>query len=188
MQPLVVSQASSEGLQPVCENALGVLHVDLNALSPELFLGCLRVGFFSCFPRPRPLQGAWRPSLNISTLLTSIQLLMAEPNPDDPLMADIVRELLLWPWAQAGVEQSIRFGLCFHFTPRINALGDYRAVQLGIRPGAWRCFSGAAGTCCTGFLAAVEKRWRRSCLQASPYKQQCVFFKQNEFMLYATSL
>lgn len=36
------------------------------------------------------LQGAWKPSLNISTVLTSIQLLMAEPNPDDPLMADIV--------------------------------------------------------------------------------------------------
>lgn len=36
------------------------------------------------------LKGAWRPSLNISTVLTSIQLLMAEPNPDDPLMADIV--------------------------------------------------------------------------------------------------
>ncbi|NXW52265.1 UBE2T enzyme, partial [Nyctiprogne leucopyga] len=38
------------------------------------------------------LKGAWRPSLNISTLLTSIQLLMAEPNPDDPLMADISSE------------------------------------------------------------------------------------------------
>ncbi|XP_073707880.1 ubiquitin-conjugating enzyme E2 T [Garra rufa] len=37
-----------------------------------------------------PPKGAWRPSLNISTVLTSIQLLMAEPNPDDPLMADIV--------------------------------------------------------------------------------------------------
>jgi ubiquitin-protein ligase len=37
------------------------------------------------------VKGAWRPSLNISTILTSIQLLMAEPNPDDPLMADIVR-------------------------------------------------------------------------------------------------
>uniref|UniRef100_A0A8C6YN10 Ubiquitin conjugating enzyme E2 T n=1 Tax=Nothoprocta perdicaria TaxID=30464 RepID=A0A8C6YN10_NOTPE len=32
-----------------------------------------------------------KPALNISTLLTSIQLLMAEPNPDDPLMADIVQ-------------------------------------------------------------------------------------------------
>ncbi|NXH75835.1 UBE2T enzyme, partial [Hydrobates tethys] len=39
-----------------------------------------------------PPQGAWRPSLNISTLLTSIQLLMAEPNPDDPLMAYISSE------------------------------------------------------------------------------------------------
>ncbi|XP_015197583.1 ubiquitin-conjugating enzyme E2 T isoform X4 [Lepisosteus oculatus] len=37
-----------------------------------------------------PPKGAWKPSLNISTVLTSIQLLMAEPNPDDPLMADIV--------------------------------------------------------------------------------------------------
>ena len=36
------------------------------------------------------LQGAWKPALNISTLLTTIQLLMAEPNPDDPLMTDIV--------------------------------------------------------------------------------------------------
>ncbi|KAM8755346.1 ubiquitin-conjugating enzyme E2 T isoform 1-T1 [Acanthopagrus schlegelii] len=36
-----------------------------------------------------PPKGAWKPSLNISTVLTSIQLLMAEPNPDDPLMADI---------------------------------------------------------------------------------------------------
>ncbi|NXA43214.1 UBE2T enzyme, partial [Eudromia elegans] len=39
-----------------------------------------------------PPQGAWRPSLNICTLLTSIQLLMAEPNPDDPLMADVSSE------------------------------------------------------------------------------------------------
>ncbi|KAM6977798.1 ubiquitin-conjugating enzyme E2 T [Aplochiton taeniatus] len=39
-----------------------------------------------------PPKGAWRPSLNIPTVLTSIQLLMAEPNPDDPLMADISAE------------------------------------------------------------------------------------------------
>ncbi|XP_020638197.1 ubiquitin-conjugating enzyme E2 T [Pogona vitticeps] len=39
-----------------------------------------------------PPKGAWRPSLNIATLLTSIQLLMNEPNPDDPLMADISSE------------------------------------------------------------------------------------------------
>ncbi|CAN9516063.1 unnamed protein product [Ophioblennius macclurei] len=39
-----------------------------------------------------PPKGAWKPSLNISTVLTSIQLLMSEPNPDDPLMADISSE------------------------------------------------------------------------------------------------
>nr|XP_048286790.1 ubiquitin-conjugating enzyme E2 T isoform X2 [Myodes glareolus] len=39
-----------------------------------------------------PPKGAWRPSLNIATVLASIQLLMAEPNPDDPLMADISSE------------------------------------------------------------------------------------------------
>lgn len=35
-------------------------------------------------------QGAWQPSLNISTVLTSICLLLSEPNPDDGLMHDAV--------------------------------------------------------------------------------------------------
>ncbi|KAL4224575.1 Ubiquitin-conjugating enzyme E2 T [Mactra antiquata] len=39
-----------------------------------------------------PPKGAWKPCLNIGTVLTSIQLLMAEPNPDDPLMTDISNE------------------------------------------------------------------------------------------------
>ncbi|XP_075034995.1 ubiquitin-conjugating enzyme E2 T-like [Mixophyes fleayi] len=39
-----------------------------------------------------PPKGAWRPALNLSSVLTSIQLLMNEPNPEDPLMADIARE------------------------------------------------------------------------------------------------
>ncbi|XP_016067067.1 PREDICTED: ubiquitin-conjugating enzyme E2 T [Miniopterus natalensis] len=39
-----------------------------------------------------PPKGAWRPSLSIATVLASIQLLMSEPNPDDPLMADISSE------------------------------------------------------------------------------------------------
>ena len=37
-----------------------------------------------------PPKGAWKPSLNISTVLVSIQLLMSHPNPDDGLMVDIV--------------------------------------------------------------------------------------------------
>lgn len=36
--------------------------------------------------------GAWKPSLNLSTLLISLRALLSSPNPDDPLDADIVRE------------------------------------------------------------------------------------------------
>uniref|UniRef100_A0A452XTJ1 E2 ubiquitin-conjugating enzyme n=1 Tax=Aegilops tauschii subsp. strangulata TaxID=200361 RepID=A0A452XTJ1_AEGTS len=39
-----------------------------------------------------PPKGAWQPSLNISTVLRSIGLLLTEPNPDDGLMAEISRE------------------------------------------------------------------------------------------------
>ncbi|KAG2294106.1 hypothetical protein Bca52824_040775 [Brassica carinata] len=36
--------------------------------------------------------GAWQPSLNISTVLTSIGLVLSEPNPDDGLMCEVSRE------------------------------------------------------------------------------------------------
>lgn len=39
-----------------------------------------------------PPKGAWQPSLNVSTLLTSIGLLLSEPNPDDGLMHEASRE------------------------------------------------------------------------------------------------
>ncbi|GAB2210553.1 hypothetical protein Drorol1_Dr00015821 [Drosera rotundifolia] len=39
-----------------------------------------------------PPKGAWQPSLNISAVLTSIGLLLAEPNPDDGLMCEASRE------------------------------------------------------------------------------------------------
>ncbi|XP_078168479.1 ubiquitin-conjugating enzyme 37 [Carex rostrata] len=39
-----------------------------------------------------PPKGAWQPSLNISTVLTSIGLLLSEPNPDDGLMAEASKE------------------------------------------------------------------------------------------------
>nr|ACO10324.1 Ubiquitin-conjugating enzyme E2 T [Caligus rogercresseyi] len=38
-----------------------------------------------------PPKGSWKASLNISSVLLSIRLLMNEPNPDDPLMADIAK-------------------------------------------------------------------------------------------------
>ena len=37
-------------------------------------------------------KGSWRPSMNLATVLTSVRLLLAEPNPLDPLMADIANE------------------------------------------------------------------------------------------------
>lgn len=35
-------------------------------------------------------QGSWTPALNIARLLAGLRQLLLEPNPDDPLMADIV--------------------------------------------------------------------------------------------------
>ncbi|RQM24920.1 hypothetical protein B5M09_002458, partial [Aphanomyces astaci] len=35
-------------------------------------------------------KGSWMPSVNLSTLLTTIRLLMTDPNPDDGLMPEIV--------------------------------------------------------------------------------------------------
>ena len=37
-------------------------------------------------------KGSWKPSLNLATVLTSLRLLLAEPNPFDPLMADIAND------------------------------------------------------------------------------------------------
>ncbi|GMP59903.1 hypothetical protein CsSME_00022988 [Camellia sinensis var. sinensis] len=42
-----------------------------------------------------PPKGAWQPSLNISTVLTSIGLLLSEPNPDDGLMCEAVSGYML---------------------------------------------------------------------------------------------
>lgn len=40
-----------------------------------------------------PPQGSWKPSVNISTILTSLQILMTDPNPSDPLMVPIAQQL-----------------------------------------------------------------------------------------------
>ena len=37
-----------------------------------------------------PPNGAWRPCLNIASVLQSISLLLGSPNPDDPLVPEIV--------------------------------------------------------------------------------------------------
>mmetsp|Transcript_10945 Transcript_10945/g.33564 ORF Transcript_10945/g.33564 Transcript_10945/m.33564 type:complete len:207 (+) Transcript_10945:113-733(+) len=41
-----------------------------------------------------PPKGAWKPALNISTVLASILVLLAEPNPDDALMVEISQEFI----------------------------------------------------------------------------------------------
>ena len=37
-----------------------------------------------------PPKGCWSPSYTVSSLLLSLQALLSDPNPNDPLMADIV--------------------------------------------------------------------------------------------------
>ncbi|XP_063629508.1 ubiquitin-conjugating enzyme E2 T-like [Cydia splendana] len=39
-----------------------------------------------------PPKGAWLPTITLETLLISIQTLLANPNPDDPLMLDVANE------------------------------------------------------------------------------------------------
>ena len=39
-----------------------------------------------------PPKGAWKPSLTVSSTLTTIRYLLADPNPDDPLSMDIVSD------------------------------------------------------------------------------------------------
>jgi ubiquitin-conjugating enzyme E2 T len=48
-----------------------------------------------------PPKGAWKPSLNISTVLSSIALLLSEPNADDGLVTDTVRK-------KAGVQAHVK--------------------------------------------------------------------------------
>lgn len=39
-----------------------------------------------------PPKGCWAPSYNIHAILAGLQILLSQPNPDDPLMADITEE------------------------------------------------------------------------------------------------
>ncbi|XP_065572384.1 ubiquitin-conjugating enzyme E2 T-like isoform X2 [Artemia franciscana] len=38
--------------------------------------------------------GTWKPTIHLSHLLISVQLLLSEPNPNDPLMPEIAEEFL----------------------------------------------------------------------------------------------
>ncbi|KAL6221794.1 hypothetical protein ACLB2K_005189 [Fragaria x ananassa] len=82
-----------------------------------------------------PPKGAWQPSLNISTVLTSIGLLLSEPNPDDGLMCEASREFkynrqafdqkarsMTEKYAQAGASGSIVCDGQFESLARPNSL------------------------------------------------------------------
>lgn len=90
----------------VWKKVVSYIHLKINVLfiiqGHILFIFHRKCFYFSCTKYNTSFklsdlffQGAWKPALNISTVLTSIQLLMAEPNPDDPLVAEIVIIILL---------------------------------------------------------------------------------------------
>ncbi|CAK9822110.1 Ubiquitin-conjugating enzyme E2 T [Anthophora retusa] len=39
-----------------------------------------------------PPKGSWKPTIGLKNLLDAVQCLLGNPNPDDPLMADIAQE------------------------------------------------------------------------------------------------
>jgi hypothetical protein len=71
------------------ENATAGHHAVISVAFTSVTLNNLP-DYFSNF-----YQGSWAPSVNMSTLLTTIRLLMAHPNPDDGLMPEIVRNSTL---------------------------------------------------------------------------------------------
>ena len=79
----------------------GRICLDILNMPPkgELFRRAMSCGpthvFGPCVKSHDMPAGGWKPSLNISNVLLSIQLLMSEPNPADPLMADIAQEYFL---------------------------------------------------------------------------------------------
>jgi ubiquitin-conjugating enzyme E2 T len=39
-----------------------------------------------------PPNGGWRPTISLENLIVAVQMLLGNPNPDDPLMVDIAEE------------------------------------------------------------------------------------------------
>lgn len=70
------------------------VHPPMSRVAASRGLGAGKAYAFSVNRRRCSPQGAWKPSLNLSSTLSSIQLLMSHPNPDDGLMLDIVRGTL----------------------------------------------------------------------------------------------
>ncbi|XP_074588682.1 uncharacterized protein LOC141844545 [Curcuma longa] len=76
-----------------------------------------------------PPKGAWQPSMNISTVLTSIRLLLSEPNPDDALMAEISRE---YKYNRHVFEQKARTWTERYTNPNFTGKIDNHAVSTSL--------------------------------------------------------
>lgn len=70
-----------------------------------------------------PPKGAWKPSLNIATVLASVQLLMSHPNADDGLMADITDEFKRFPARFAAIAMDWTSRYAHADTVRANTRG-----------------------------------------------------------------
>ncbi|KAF8119060.1 hypothetical protein N665_0001s0116 [Sinapis alba] len=76
-----------------------------------------------------PPKGAWQPSLNISTVLTSIGLLLSEPNPDDGLMCDLSRE---YKYNRQTFDHKAR-EMTETYAVKVNKSGDGSSTSLQIQ-------------------------------------------------------
>ncbi|KOB74831.1 Ubiquitin-conjugating enzyme E2 T [Operophtera brumata] len=64
----------------------------LNVTIPEKSLTLIPGGRICMDMLKMPPKGAWLPTITLETLLVSLQTLLANPNPDDPLMTEIANE------------------------------------------------------------------------------------------------
>ena len=65
-----------------------------------------------------PPKGSWTPSLNLSTVLTTVRLLMSRPNPDDGLVLEITEQ---YKQNRAAWEAKARQMTLTHATAERNA-------------------------------------------------------------------
>ncbi|KAH0891913.1 hypothetical protein HID58_054342 [Brassica napus] len=78
-------------------------------------------------------SGAWQPSLNISTVLTSIGLLLSEPNPDDDLMCEVMTQKYA---VKVNAGDGSSTSLQIQETPNageVKSHGDEKVSESGIR-------------------------------------------------------
>lgn len=81
----------------------------------------------------KPPHGKWTPVINLCSLLTAIQQLLADPNPHDPLDAAVVSWLLIW----ASLNHLI---LLFIYRPKSTSLIDlsfWRMPLCGLSSMPW---------------------------------------------------